>query len=386
MTHPYNTPLKAILFALLITIQTSAQADTNQPDEFTTQIESAIQSAIQRGDIPGAVVLIGQNNTILYRNALGQRMLEPDQRPMTEETIFDLASLTKPTATATSIMILADRGLIDLSQPVARYLPEFAANGKQDVTLEQLLIHRGGLIPDNHLRDYQQGPWQAMLNIFNLPLEWPPGSTYKYTDVGYMVLAEVVRRVDGRPIDLFARDEIFIPLQMNHTSFNPPGAWKDNCAPTATRDGRPMLGEVHDPRAYALGGVAGHAGLFSTADDLARYCQMILNLGQLNNKRILSENTARQMLEKHCLPDDTGCRSYLFTFGGKSYSARGDTFTPGETFGHTGFTGTMYWMDPRSKAYVILLTNRVHPNDQGRVTQVRREVATAAAQWIQSLH
>ncbi len=374
---PLSRRIHFTLLALLLTTPLRAQ-----PADFPTRIDAAAHAAIERGDVPGAVILVGKGEAILHRKAYGLRMIQPEARPMTVDILFDLASLTKPVATATSIMVLADRGVIDVREPVAKYLPEFGRNGKESITVEQLLLHRGGLIADNHLRDYADGPWQAMLNIFALPTQSPPGTAYTYTDVGYIVLAEVVRRVDGRAIDLFARDEVFLPLGMREAMFNPPPAWKERSAPTARRGGRWMIGEVHDPRAFALGGVAGHAGLFGTVDDLARFCRMILNLGRLDGVRLLSEETARRMLERHCLPDGGGCRSYLFGFGGQQDSARGDVFTPGETFGHTGFTGTMFWIDPEHEGYVIVLANRVHPEDEGRVAQLRREVATAAAQWL----
>jgi len=375
-------PYFCFFLIVMMSFSAQARAEAVGSASYAGRIDTAIKSAIERGDIPGAVVLLGKGDAVIYRKAYGHRALRPKALPMTVDTIFDMASLTKPVATATSVMILADRGLIDLHQPVAKYLPEFGQNGKEGITIEQLLLHRGGLIPDNPLSDYADGPWQSMLNIFALRPQWRPGTVYKYTNVGYMVLGELVRRVDGRAVNLFARDETFGPLGMYDSTFNPPAAWKERCAATARRDGRWMVGEVHDPRAFALGGVAGHAGLFSTAKDLSRYCRMILHGGELEGVRILSESMVRRMTEKHCLPDGTGCRSYLFTFGGESYAPRGGRFERGATFGHTGFTGTMFWIDLVHEVYVILLTNRVHPDNQGRTSQVRNEVSTTAAEWL----
>ena len=341
--------------------------------------DELIEKAIEDSKLPGAVLLVGQGNKILYRKAYGSRAVQPKRVPMTVDTAFDLASLSKPVGCATSIMILAERSKLRLTDPVANYLPAFAANGKQSITVEQLLLHRGGLIPDNPLPDYDKGPREAMANVFNLAPQWPPGSRFAYTDVGYIVLGEVVRAVDGRPLDRFAREEIFQPLGMKDTSYRPGDALRARAAPTEKRGDHWMLGEVHDPRAYALGGVAGHAGLFGTADDVARYCRMILGGGQLDGKRILSESTVREMTRPRPTGNDGDVRSYVFDVDTPYSSPRGDRFPHGQSFGHTGFTGTMFWIDPSSKSYVILLSNSVHPDGRGRVVELRRQVSTAVA-------
>ena len=301
---------------------------------------------------------------------------------MTLDTVFDLASLSKPVGCATSIMLLAERGKLNVADPVAKHLPAFAASGKQDITIEQLLLHRGGLIADNPISDYQHGPEEAMKRVMNLSPVVKPGTKFIYTDVGYIVLGEVVRVVSGKPLDEFARDEIFAPLRMVDTGYRPADSVKPRVAPTERREKRWMIGEVHDPRAYALGGVAGHAGLFGTADDLARYCRMILGGGQLDGTRLLSEQTVREMTTPRPMPDGSDVRTYGFDVDTSYSSPRGERFPRGTSFGHTGFTGTMFWMDPASKAFVILLTNSVHPDGRGSVLALRRYVSTAVAEQL----
>src|SRR5688572_14193860 len=343
--------------------------------------EALIETAVERGHVPGAVLLVGQGDQV-YRRAFGSRSLQPQQEPMTVDTVFDLASLSKPVGCATSIMLLAERGKLNVADPVAKHLPAFAANGKQDITIEQLLLHRGGLIADNPISDYQHGAEEAMRRVMNLSPVVKPGTKFIYTDVGYIVLGEIVRVLSGKPLDEFARDEIFAPLRMADTGYRPADSVKPRVAPTERREKRWMVGEVHDPRAYALGGVAGHAGLFGTADDLARYCRMILGGGQLDGTRILSEQTVREMTTPRPMPDGSNARTYGFDVDTPYSSPRGDRFPRGSSFGHTGFTGTMFWMDPASKSYVILLTNSVHPDGKGSVISLRRYISTAVAEQL----
>ncbi|MGE5612541.1 MAG: exo-beta-N-acetylmuramidase NamZ domain-containing protein [Bacillota bacterium] len=346
------------------------------------QVDDAINQSIQQGQIPGAVLLVGRGDRTVYLKAYGNRSLQPQQIPMTPDTIFDLASLSKPVGCATSIMILAERGKLKLSDPVGKYIPAFACNGKESITIEQLLLHQGGLVPDNPMSDYQSGPATALEHIYVSAPRKTSGSAFWYSDVGYIVLGEIVRAVDGRPLDQFARDEIFQPLGMKDTTYNPSSESKPRCAPTEMRDGHWMVGEVHDPRSFALGGVAGHAGVFSTADDLSRFCRMILSAGQLDGKRILQAQTVRDMTQPRPLPDGSGSRSLGFDVDTAYSSTRGDRFDRGTTFGHTGFTGTMFWIDPKNNCFVILLTSRVHPNGNGEVGSLRRRVATLVAEAL----
>jgi uncharacterized protein YbbC (DUF1343 family)/CubicO group peptidase (beta-lactamase class C family) len=336
--------------------------------------DRAVQAAIDQGKIPGAVLLVGRGDEIVYRKAYGNRAVQPEKVAMTEDTVFDLASLSKVVGCATSVMLLAERGQICLNDRVAAYLPEFANNGKQEVTIEQLLLHRAGLIPDNSLKDYADGPEKSIERIMQLKTVYEPGTRFDYSDVGYMVLGELVKRVAGRPLDQFTREEIFGPLGMKDTCYLVPEANKARCAPTEKRDGKWMIGEVHDPRAYALGGVAGHAGVFSTADDLSRWCRMILGFGTLDGKRVFADTTIREMIRQRVLADGSGSRAYGFDVSTGYSQPRGNFFEPGSTFGHTGFTGTAFWIDPKHNAYCILLTNRVHPDGNGEILDLRRRV------------
>jgi CubicO group peptidase (beta-lactamase class C family) len=345
-----------------------------------SQADALIDAAVARGEIPGAVLLCASDNRVVHHKAYGHRAVRPEAEPMTTDTVFDLASLTKPIATATSVMILIERGKVGLRDSIAKYLPQFGQNGKDKITVEQLLLHRGGLIADNPMSDYQNGREQALAKIFALGTRSEPGTRFIYTDVGFIVLGELVAAVDGRPLDRFAREEIFLPLGMSQTTFLPDQRLISRCAPTEQRDGRWMRGDVHDPRAFAMGGVAGHAGLFGTADDVSRFCQMFTG-----GNSVLKPQTIRQMTTLQELPDGTGGRGYGLDITSSFSGVRGERFERGTTFGHTGFTGTMFWIDPANRCYFVLLTNRVHPDGKGVVAELRKQVATEVArQMLQS--
>ena len=339
------------------------------------QIDTAIMGAIEARQTPGAVALVVRKGRVVYRKAFGDRAVEPRREPMTLDTVFDLASLTKVVATATSIMILVERGQLSLADPVALYIPEFGRFGKEKVTVEQLLTHRAGFVADNELADYVGKTIKPLEKIYELQPAYEPGTRFVYSDVGYMVAAELVRRVSGKPLNQFAEENIFVPLGMKETGFLP--AARSRIAPTEMREGRWMRGEVHDPRAYELGGVAGHAGLFSTADDLAAFCQMILNKGEYAGARILAPYTIERMVSAHSLPTSQ-MRGIGWDVNTSFSSNRGDLFPVG-TFGHTGYTGTSIWIDPMSETFVVLLTNRVHPTGRGDVTRLRSLVASIVA-------
>lgn len=365
--------------ALLGTLSVLAQS---APDmQAFERAEQAIQAAIDKRQIPGAVLVAGTGSRIVYRKAYGDKALLPTTRPMAVDTVFDLASLTKPIATATSVMVLVDQGKIRVSDPVTIYLPEFAPAGKDAITIEMLLLHRGGLIADNPLSDYSNSADEAWQKLCAAPPRHPPGTKFEYTDVGFIVLGKLVERVSGQSLDQFARQHVFVPLAMRETGFLPDESIKARCAPTEKRNGEWMLGVVHDPRSFALGGVAGHAGLFGTADDVARWCQMMLNNGTLDGNRILSGKIVDEMTTMRCLPDGSGCRGYGVDINTRfSPSVRGNRFAPGTTYGHTGWTGTSFWIDPKHDCFVVLLTNRNHPDGQGDARDVRRGVASAVAE------
>jgi CubicO group peptidase (beta-lactamase class C family) len=341
------------------------------------RIDEAVKAALEKKELPGAVVLVVQRDRVIFRKAFGHRATQPAAVNMTADTLFDLASLTKPVATATSIMLLVEQGELSLSDRVAKYWPAFGAKGKDKITVEQLLLHTSGLIADNNVADYHDGKAKALERIADLTPTSEPGSRFAYSDVGYIVLGELVERIAGVPLNSFAKKYIFDPLGMKETTFLPDEKLTERAAPTEQRDGHWMKGEVHDPRAYALGGIAGHAGLFSTADDLAIFVRMLLQGGGLDGKRILCPLTVRQMTTPREVPG--GLRALGWDVQTAFSTNRGDLFPRGESFGHTGFTGTSLWIDPSSATAVIFLSNRVHPDGKGNVTKLRAQVATLAA-------
>jgi CubicO group peptidase (beta-lactamase class C family) len=376
----------ALTFAAL-NVASAAPAAAIDRDELA-RVDAAVAAALKRNDCPGAVVLIVHGDAVVFRKAYGSRAIRPDVVPMTAGTIFDMASLTKPIATGTSIMHLVESGKLKPGDPVSKHWPAFGASGKDAVTIEHLLLHTSGLIADNPLADYADGRAKAIERIADLPLLDAPGMRFRYSDVNFIVLGELVERVAGMPLDEYARKHVFEPLRMTDTAFNPGNELKRRVAPTGLRDGKQILGTVHDPRSFRLGGVAGHAGLFSTADDVARYCRMLLRGGELDGVRVLSEKSIKLFTLPHSVSlsakgkEQSGARSYAWDID-TSYSApRGELFKKGESFGHTGFTGTSVWIDPASKTAVVVLTNRVHPDDKGNVTQLRREIGTIAARAV----
>ena len=352
-------------------------------------IDEAVTAEIAKKQLPGAVVLVGRQGKIVYRKAFGNRALEPNVEAMTPDTIFDLASLTKVVATATSVMILVERGKIRLGDPVSRYIPEFGEMGKKNITVEQLLTHRSGLIPDNAIEDYHHGSEKAWENIWKLAPVAEVGSKFIYSDVNFEVLGELVHRISGKPLNEFAAENIYRPLGMKDTGYIPAKNLQSRIAPTekfyeAERNTSNEIkrGIVHDPRAYLLGGVAGHAGLFSTADDLARYCQMILNGGSLDGTRILSQMGVARMTEGRASggnASDGNVRGLGWDIYTGFSAPRGDLFPVGG-FGHTGYTGTGLWLDPNSQTFVVFLSNRVHPKLDPKkpadVSSLRGRVAT----------
>lgn len=372
---------RTMLSTMLLAVAAAPQEPAAAPGRSLDEMDRAILSWIDEGFVPGAVLLHERiGGEAPDARAFGRAGRFDGAPDMEARTVFDLASLTKVVATATSVMVLVDEGRVELDEPVATYLPGFGRNGKGSITVEELLLHRGGLIPDNALADYEDGSEEAWRRICDLPTREEPGSAFTYTDVGFIALGELVERVDGRPLDRFAAEEIFVPLGMADTCFNPPASLRARCAPTERRGGVWMRGEVHDPRAHLLGGVAGHAGLFSTASDLGQWCRMILGGGaaEVDGKavRVLSESAVQEMTRTRWLPGGVDGRALGFDVDTAYSSPRGSGFPRAASFGHTGFTGTCFWLDPAARAYYVLLTNRVHPDGQGKVTGLRRRIGT----------
>jgi uncharacterized protein YbbC (DUF1343 family)/CubicO group peptidase (beta-lactamase class C family) len=341
------------------------------------RIEKAVIRSIDHGDMSGCVVLIGRRDGIVFEHAYGNRCVEPEKEPMTIDTLFDMASLTKPLATATSAMILVQRGQLRLSDKVSKFFPDFSANGKDNVTVEHLLTHSSGLIPDNPESDYRNGWKSAEKKICELKLLSEPGSKFKYSDVNFILLGKIVESVAGKPENEFVKEEIYEKLGMRDTGYNPSDKLKARAETIEKREatGKWIKGEVHDPRAYAMNGVAGHAGLFSTAEDLAIYGQMMLGGGRRGDARILSAATFEEMIRPR---DINGSRRALGWDSNSGYSRNRGELMSDRAFGHGGFTGTSMWIDPELNLYVIFLGDRLHPDGKGDVNDLAGRIGSMA--------
>jgi uncharacterized protein YbbC (DUF1343 family)/CubicO group peptidase (beta-lactamase class C family) len=369
--------------------QAAAAVDTRRLD----LIEPLVREAIQDKKLPGAVVLIGRGDRIVYQKAFGNRALVPTVEATTLDTVFDLASLTKVVATTTSVMMLVEQGRIRLSDRVATYIPGFERYGKADITIRHLLTHVSGLRPDVDLADTWQGYETAIaLAIEEVPAS-TPGARFVYSDINFFLLGDIVRRVSGQTLDQFVRHRIFEPLGMKDTTFLPPPSMTPRIAPTENctplgwpcqgPDMRMLRGVVHDPTARRMGGVAGHAGLFSTAADLSIFARMLLGGGAYQGTRILAPLTVQKMTTA-AADADHNVRGMGWDID-SSFSVNRGELLPIGSFGHTGFTGTSMWIDPTTGLYVIFLSNRVHPDGKGDVTPLRARVATVAAASITTL-
>ncbi len=344
-------------------------------------IDRQVRESVAAQKVPGVVVRVQRGEKILLEKAWGNRAVEPVAEPLTVDTIFDLASLTKPIATSTAIAVLVDQGKLQWTDKVVNHWPEFASLGKDQLTLEHLLLHTSGLIADNPISEYQGDRAETLSNLCKLKLLSPIGARFRYSDVNYIVLGEVVARVSGKPLDQFCQEAVFGPLGMKETFFGVSDpALVARVAPTEMREGKWMRGQVHDPRAFRLGGVAGHAGLFSTAKDLGLFAQMVLGEGIHAKVRILSAKTVREWTLAREIPG--GFRTYGFDMDTAYSFNRGELFSKRLSFGHTGFTGTALWIDPVHDAAVIFLSHRVHPYGKGDVQRLRGLVATEAAKMV----
>jgi uncharacterized protein YbbC (DUF1343 family) len=355
----------------------SAPRDAGAPPLVLGQlgsIDDVVHAAIDRGDVTGAVVAVVRGQEIVFHQAYGLRTKDPDE-PMKVDTVFDLASLTKALATAPSILLLAEQKKVSLSAPVAHYLPVLGSKGKDAITVEQLLLHTAGLRADIGVGDFTHGRDEALRRIGALPLESDPGARFEYSDLGYVVLGALVEKASGMPLDAFARASFYAPLGMRDTTFSPPPALAARAAPTAKEGEAYLQGTAHDPRARALGGVAGHAGLFSTVDDVAHFATMLLNRGEASGVRVLAASTVAALTLPHELPDDAGKRALGWDIETKFSGVRGEL----HGYGHTGFTGTSVWIDPSRKTAVIVLSSALYPDGKGDVRRLRREVATVVA-------
>lgn len=364
---------------ILLLLACAACSFAQQTFSGAAAVDEQINRAVSTGLIPGAVLLIGHDGQVVYRKAYGERALIPAREAMTADTIFDAASLTKVIATTSALMKLFDQGKIRLNDPVTNYLPEFQG-GRSEITIRNLMTHFSGLRPDLDLQPvwsgYDTGIHRALIDK---PVRGP-GLRFVYSDINFELLGEIVRRLSGQTLADFTRQNIFEPLGMRETMFQPPAALKPRIAPTEIdpATGQPLRGVVHDPTSRYMGGIAGHAGLFTTASDLAKFAEMMIGRGESNGVRIFSAPTVEKFTTPQSPADQPILRGLGWDIDSSFSSNRGDLFPIG-SYGHTGFTGTSIWIDPFSKSYVILLTNYIHPHRGKSLTSLRGRVATIAA-------
>lgn len=357
----------AVLVATALPAQTFSGAQA---------VDDVINQAIADGHLPGAVLLAGHDGRVIYRKAYGHRAVVPKLEPMTVDTIFDCASLTKVIATTSSLMKLFEQGKFRLNDRITDYIPEFQG-GQSPITIRNLFTHFSGLKPDVELKPAWTGNQTGLLRAYTELPAGPPGVRFVYSDINFILLGELVHRLSGQPLNEYARQNVFLPLGMRETLFLPPASWIPLIAPTErpSKDASPLRGVVHDPTSRYMGGVAGHAGMFSTADDLARFAQMMINGGELDGVRFVSPLTIAKFIEPQTPPDQTILRGLGWDIDSPYSGNRGELFPIG-SFGHTGFTGTSIWIDPSTKTYVILLANSVHPDPRPAITALRSKVAT----------
>lgn len=345
-----------------------------------------ISAWVKDGSIPGAVVAVGRASGTVFLHATGWRALRPHAERMTVRTVFDLASLTKVMVTAPLVVERAVRGDIALDAPLERYLDETRGTDAGAVPLHLLLTHTAGFCADNPLEDYAGTKERLFRAIARAPLEYRPGARFLYSDVGFVLLHGALERVAGLRLDRLAREELFRPLGFRDTRYGVRVADRPRAAPTERADGRWLRGRVHDPRARtpALGGVAGHAGVFGTAREAARFCEMILRGGLVGRRRVLSEETVRLLTANHCPMRVRVRRGYGFDIESPYSSPRGERFSL-NSFGHSGYTGVSLWIDPERDAYVVLLTNSLHAGGHKDLRGLRYDVGTWAARGLRAL-
>jgi CubicO group peptidase (beta-lactamase class C family) len=350
-------------------------------------VDRAVSAGIAAGAYPGAVVVIGTRDTVLYARGYGHFTWNPGSEvPDPQRSMFDLASLTKVVATTTAAMLLADRGALALQRPVSDYLPGFAGPGKEQVTVRQLLEHRSGLPAFMRLDTLARDPADARRLVLTEPLKWRPGTRVEYSDLNAMLLGWVVEVVAGTPLDSFVTAQVFRPLQMTSTTYRPPRTLRPRIVPVGLWHGHAIAGEVHDQNAAALGGVSGHAGLYATGRDLARFAQFLLRRGTTPDGTQLVRGGVVDAFVRR----GPGNRALGWEMRDTTTSNNtGDLLSPA-TYGHTGFTGTSLWIDPERDLFVVVLTNRVFaPRTRRSITElkhVRGEVADAAARLRETCH
>ncbi|MCP3961596.1 MAG: serine hydrolase [bacterium] len=346
------------------------------------EADQVLDSFLEQGAFPGGIVAVGYRGNLVHLRPFGKLAEDADAPAVAADTIYDLASLTKVIATTTMAMILVDEQSLELDSPVQEFLPRFVGEGKEKVTVRHLLTHSSGVDWWAPLYEEVRGQDAYVERIQAMDLVYEPGTDTKYSDLGLILLGEILERVAGQPLDAFVRERVFESLGMHDTLFRPPRDLLDRIAPTENDPwrGKVLRGEVHDENASALGGVAPHAGLFSTAGDLARFAQMMVNGGVLEHHRIVSRATVDAFTRRAGVDDSS--RALGWDTKSPEKSSAGSLFSP-TSFGHTGFTGTSIWIDPERELFLILLTNRVHPSrDNILIRKVRPALADAVVRAL----
>ncbi len=328
-------------------------------------LDSLISSAIRDSVFPGAQLLVGKNGHVIYDKTFGRFRYDINSERVSKNTLYDLASLTKVVATTSAAMLLYDKGKLRLKDKVTKFLPEFNNHGKSSITIENLLLHNSGLPAGRRFYLKSRTKKEVINRIMKMKLLSKPGEKYRYSDIGMVVLQQVIEKITGTSLDKFITENLFSKIGMNRTMFNPPDSLKQECAPTEVDTYwrmKTVQGEVHDETASLLNGVSGNAGLFSTAEDLARFAQLLLDKGKYAGEQIFKPETVELFTHKH---SESG-RAYGWdTNSPKGYTSAGKLFSL-DSFGHTGFTGTSIWIDRKRNLFVILLSNRVYPTRKNR--------------------
>lgn len=368
---------KTALAILFLFLAGCLQPAVAPPSRFA-DVDRLLETYREQGAFPGGVLAVGNQTGLIHLHPFGRLTYAPDAPPVKPGTLYDLASLTKVIATTTMAMILVEEKRLDLDRPVHDFLPAFQGPGKEEVTVRHLLTHSSGLAATAPLFQEVRGKSAYVERIAAMDLTYPPGSKSVYSDLGVILLGEILEKTARRPLDVFVQERVFLPLGMKHTGFRPPRLLWPRIAPTEHDPwrGRMIQGEVHDENAFAMGGVAPHAGLFSTAGDLARFAGMLLNGGG----RIVSSETLEVFTKKADVPDSD--RALGWDTKSAEGSSAGTLFSP-NSFGHTGFTGTSIWIDPERRIFLILLTNRVYPTrENDLIREVRPAVADAVVRAL----
>jgi len=366
-------PIRFLLTTVAAVMVSASAAGAGLLPEPLAAISAAVEEAIRTGETPGAVIVIGHQGQVVLRQAFGHRRLAPP-RPMTPDAVFDVASLTKVVATTPAVLQLMEKGRLQLDAPVARYWPEFKGHGKEHITVRQLLTHYSGLRPGLLPKPAWSGYNAALKKITDDIAPLSPDSRFVYSDLNFTILGELVRRVSGEPLEVYCRRHIFELLGMNDTGFKPSTSLNSRLAPTMEGS----FGVVHDPDTRRMGGISGAAGLFSTADDLACFAQTILNQGRHAGGQLLGPAAIQDMAQPHSPAGKLPAKGLGWAI--HSPSGNWSEMLPAGTFGHKGFTGTLLWIDPETRTFLIVLSNRVYPDGEARTETLRDQVFSLVVQ------